>query len=129
MIPGTEGLYVASVNRYTSPRKAGTVLSPEDRNDSSVPPNVHDSKVFLIKLQLALLPAVGHVMIYDRQRTFGQVFFIGATDPQLLQDLTSEMKGPRGGYGGIKMYRFAKRISDWELSLCLDKEPQSEIKW
>ena len=41
-----------------------------------------------------------------------------------------EMAGPRGGYQGLKMYRWARRTSEWELNICLDRvPPQTDTNW
>ncbi|KAI0767661.1 hypothetical protein C8Q74DRAFT_1204367 [Fomes fomentarius] len=95
----------------------------------TAPPNVWGDKLFLIKIQIGLgeeLPA--HMMAYDMKRSF-QVFLAHEDDPALFMDMHAEMVGPRGGYSGIKMYRWAKRTGDWELNICLDRELKTEIKW
>lgn len=69
-----------------------------------------------------------HVMIYDRQCSF-KVFFGESENPSAYAEIQAEMRGPRGGYEGMKMYRWAKRTGDWELSVCLDRVPETGIKW
>lgn len=128
IVPGLEHMHMAMVNRFGfngSPTSA--IQSPEDY--TVAPPNVHGSKTFLTKIQIGVAGNTGNMMIYDRQRTFKTVFFVKQTDPKLFEDMKNEMQGPRGGHHGVKMYRFAKRVSDWELSICMDKEPQTQIKW
>ncbi len=129
-LPGMEHLYAVSFNRY------GTTGGRLKRPDASpqvfaktAPPNVWGDKLFLVKIQSSLgeeLPV--HMMVYDMKRSF-QVFLAREDDPALFMDMHAEMVGPRGGYGGIKMYRWAKRVGDWQLNICLDREPRTEIKW
>lgn len=107
------------VNRFNLVQKNDINPDPERK-----PRNAHGNKLFLIKLQLA----PDNMLIYDRQRTF-QVYFLKDKNPVIFRKFQREMEGPRGGYYGRKMYRWAKRTGDWELSVCLDKEPQEEIKW
>ncbi len=95
----------------------------------TAPPSVWGDKLFLVKIQISLgeeLPV--HTMVYDMKRSF-QVFLARKDDPALFMDMHAEMLGPRGGYGGIKMYRWAKTAADWQLNICLDREPRKEIKW
>ncbi|KAF9803882.1 hypothetical protein IEO21_09542 [Rhodonia placenta] len=90
---------------------------------------MHGDKVFLVKLQLGVSSGMPKMMIYDRQQSFNDsVFFVKDVNPQLFEEVQAEISGPRSGYRRLKMYRFAKRIGDWELSICLDRKPQGEIK-
>ncbi|OCH86730.1 hypothetical protein OBBRIDRAFT_796890 [Obba rivulosa] len=126
--PALEGMYMSTLNRFNmQQRPAGPIRKPDN---STPPPNIHGQNIFLMKLQIGYGPAAGgpQAMIYDRQRSF-EAYFMEATSPQVFQELKDEMRGPRAKYGGVKMYRWAKRVSDWELSVCLDREPQTEIKW
>lgn len=119
-LPGMEGMIVSHVNRFNLSR-------PEDHqplDPNTPPPNAHGEKLFLIKLQYG----GGNFLIYDRQRTMN-VFFLEGKDPIVFQKVRQEVESPRGGFAGLKMYRWAKRESDWGLSVCLDKEPRDEIKW
>ena len=68
-------------------------------------------------------------MLYDRQRSFQEVFFYREDAPVVYDLCIAEIRGPRGGYEGCKMYRWARRTGDHQLSLCLDREPNVEIKW
>ncbi|EMD36741.1 hypothetical protein CERSUDRAFT_50971 [Gelatoporia subvermispora B] len=125
--PAMEGMFYTSVNRFNLHQAATDRIRKPD--NSTPPPNLHGEKVFLVKLQLGVGgPAGSNLMIYDRQRSC-EVYFMRETDPRLFLEFKAEVEGPRRKYGGIKMYRWAKRISDWELSVCLDREPLNEIKW
>jgi hypothetical protein len=116
------------------------------------PPNVHGDKVFLIKFQVqissiqpngALGPPLDNMMLYDRQRTI-EAYLVRKTSPSDFDAFLAEMRGLRKGYGGVKvrnsctylalaqylqMYRYARRVGDHELSVCLDREPKETIKW
>ncbi|OSD02564.1 hypothetical protein PYCCODRAFT_1389695 [Trametes coccinea BRFM310] len=132
--PGTEGMHVGLFNRYTSLARPedifATTTLPTDPSKAEPFPNVHGDKPFLIKMQVGLTgPARDTFMVYDRQRSFGTVFIARMDDPQMFAELLSEMMGSRGGYGGVKMYRWAKRMGDWELGVCIDRQPEGEIKW
>ena len=37
--------------------------------------------------------------------------------------------GPAVCTWGMKIYRWAKRTGDWELRVCLDRQPQTDTKW
>ncbi|KAL1948271.1 hypothetical protein VTO73DRAFT_12346 [Trametes versicolor] len=124
-MPGMEHMFSANINRYTSTTRIADVptMGP---GDPSVPhADVHGHRPFLIKLQL------GHnnMAVYDRQRSFSQVYIVRQDDPAAFADLAAEMAGPRGGFGGLKMYRWAKRTGDWELNICVDRRPETDIRW
>ena len=152
-MPGMEGKYVAHINHRTSTAhglERGTTVRPADA-DAPAPPNVYGDRPFLVKLQICVsgaLPDVALVgvpgagagagvgvgmaesmMVYDRRRT-AQAFVHLEDDAWTFAELVQEMKGPRGGYGGLKMYRWARRVGDWELSVCLDRAPgAAETRW
>ncbi|KAI0689810.1 hypothetical protein C8T65DRAFT_721316 [Cerioporus squamosus] len=68
-----------------------------------------------------------YMTIYDRKRSF-QGFMLRKDNPA-FDEFYMEMLGPRGGFEGMKMYRWAKRTGDWELTVCLDRQPQLDTKW
>ena len=52
----------------------------------------------------------------------------GKADAMAYDALDSEIQ--RTGYMGMKAYRWAKRVSDWEVSVCLDRGPGvEEVQW
>ncbi|OSX56733.1 hypothetical protein POSPLADRAFT_1158641 [Postia placenta MAD-698-R-SB12] len=114
-------LWKSTFNRFDGPTNLDSVGINGPASYSSVPANIHGEKVFLVKLQIGLSLDAMDVMIYDRQRSFGEVYFAKNEDAQLFADMKAEMRGPRGGFKGVKMYRYAKRVSDWKLNLCLDR--------
>ncbi len=95
---------------------------------SEAPPNMHGDKLFLVKIQ-AGMGTETTMLIYDRNRTFKEVFFFLEDDPETHAAVLAEIRGPRGGYGGLKMYRWAKRTGDRQLSICLDRPPTMPIAW
>ena len=122
-MPQYAGQFAVIVNRFNSSR-------PEEQrtiNDASVPTNIHGDKVFLIKIQIGM-DGEGNFLIYDRQRSM-QVYFIESMDPELFKKFRAEIEGPKGGYNGLKMYRWAKRTGDFQFDICLDRAPQEVIKW
>ncbi|KAI0767664.1 hypothetical protein C8Q74DRAFT_970140 [Fomes fomentarius] len=102
------------------------MLRPVDQDIVHIPPpNVHGERTFLIKIQTPMNPRNPGFMIYDRHKSFGSVFFCQQDNPELYREFLVETRGPRGGYGGHKMYRWARRTGDFELSVCLDKAPET----
>ncbi|KAM5546042.1 hypothetical protein V8D89_000168 [Ganoderma adspersum] len=130
-LPGMEGGYMALLNKFSSgamgfQERASQTYQPDD---SQAPPNDHGDNLFLIKMQIGVGAAPPqHMMLYDRKRSF-QLWWFRAQNPATFQEFCAEMEGPRGGYGGLKMYRWAKRTGDWEFSICLDREPLTDTKW
>lgn len=120
--PGMQGLHMSSVNKFDDIGKLGN----STRTSASDPPseNKHGDKLFLVKLQMG-----PWFLVYDRSRSFQG--YIGADGQSAAYNqVKNEMRGPGGAkFGGMKMYRWAKRVGDWELSLCLNREPQQNIAW
>ncbi|KAI0752538.1 hypothetical protein C8Q80DRAFT_1117939 [Daedaleopsis nitida] len=127
-LPGLEDMFLATVNKFSASLKDTPILDPSEHANTP-PPNVWGDKLFLVKIQIGLNPAAPrYMMLYDMKRSF-QVFLCPAENPLLFENLHAEMTGPRGGYGGIKMYRWAKRTGDWQFDICVDRDPQTDIKW
>ena len=109
------------------------VLRPFDPSANLAPPNVHGDKTFLVKIQLP--PSVGFdpsgLMIYDRHRSFKEVFFCREDDPELYREFFAESHGPRtlSASKGRKMYRWARRTGEFELTICLDRKPSLDTMW
>lgn len=126
-------MFVATVNKYSTPsniQSTAAGLSDDPKAVAKIaPPNIWGDKLFLLKFQTSLTQGVPpYMMIYDMKRSF-QVFFVPEDDPALFTELMREMTGPRGGYGGVKMYRWAKRTGDWQFEVCVDREPKTVTKW
>ncbi|KAI0354489.1 hypothetical protein OH77DRAFT_505313 [Trametes cingulata] len=129
--PGTEGMHTALINRYTNVSRASDILSSLAADPRAPPPpDVHGARPFLAKLQVGLAgPGRDTLVVYDRQRSFGHAYVARADAPAAFADLLAEMAGPRGGYGGVKMYRWVRRVGEWELAVCVDRSPDMEVKW
>ncbi|KAM5546031.1 hypothetical protein V8D89_000157 [Ganoderma adspersum] len=132
-MPGMEGKYMAHINHRTSTSlglERGMTFQQADAS-APPPPNAYGDRPFLVKLQIGLSGAgvAESMMLYDRKRT-AQAFVHLDDDAWTFAELVKEMKGLRGGHGGLKMYRWAKRVGDWELSVCLDRAPgAAETRW
>lgn len=104
------------------------------------PANVHDTRPFIIKIQrpLPLSPeqaameaAAGIpsdlMLIYDRQRSF-RVCFTRSDAPAVYgKAMHTIVNDPV--CGGLKTYRWARRIDDWKLSVCFDISPEPMPGW
>ena len=96
-----------------------------------VPPNIHGDDAFLVKMQVPIANTatedLASILVYDRHRSFVAHLPVKLTDPTKynLIDYTCRNRG----VGGLKMYRWAKRIGDWKLAICLDREPVDQMKW
>ena len=103
------------------------------REGEGVPPrNVHSANPFLVKIQLPVddfgrVERGGTILIYDRQKSI-----VGYVTPSMCSQeyarVTAECTA-RGKVGGLKMYRWAKRAGPLQLSVCLDIEPDEEVRW
>ncbi|KAI0032967.1 hypothetical protein K488DRAFT_48701 [Vararia minispora EC-137] len=103
--------------------------------DGQPPANVHGNRTFLIKLQRPSVdPLRAHlygidtdkqgILLYDCTRSFsGQVY--RETDPKAYEAILQEMLPG----GEAKMYRWARRVGDWDLSVCLDRKPLEGPDW
>lgn len=89
------------------------------------PPNVHGDKPFLIKIQKAAGLKAGSMLIYDRQRSM-QVHLLRSDDPVAYRKAEEAMST---GYMGLKIYRWAKRVGDLQLSICFDRAPPKDPAW
>ncbi|KZT04913.1 uncharacterized protein LAESUDRAFT_656844 [Laetiporus sulphureus 93-53] len=125
--PGREGMLGVRINRYTPLNSIRDLSNIKSSTDDEVNPDIHGKKLFLVKLQIT--PHGNEsIMVYDRRDSF-TVFLVRDKAPDVFDEIKSEIRGPRGGYFGVKTYRWAKRAGDWELSICVDRVPQTDIKW
>ena len=129
---------IATFSRHTETRASGAMddlMSRVTHIDHEAgappaPPNGCGDRPFLVKLQLEVPGAPPQsMMVYDRKRSLGLVYVHRRDDDALFTRLVEEMRGPRGGYGGLKMYRWARRSGEWELSVCVDRQPTSGTEW
>ncbi|KAF5352281.1 hypothetical protein D9758_011972 [Tetrapyrgos nigripes] len=120
----------ATITSSLDPAATGTASS------TAIPSNIYGSKPFLIKIQRQVTPPGMNVnnlknnpnstmMIYDEQRT-ANFWLINGDDKEAFGTALEETKtGPRG----LKVYRWAKRVGDLELSVCIDKGPVRDPQW
>lgn len=93
------------------------------RGEEEVPPNQHGDNPFLIKIQYNGTP---HMMVYDRTRAL-ETHFNRSDNPKLFDQIAGLVRGK--GFMGMKIYVWAKRTGDFELSLALDKVPDQNVLW
>jgi hypothetical protein len=91
------------------------------------PPNIHGNNVFLVKLQLAITgdSVDRHILIYDRRRSI-EVQMLPSDNGDVYAEAVKEIKT---GWKGLKTYRWARRIGDYQLSVCFDKAPPEDPVW
>uniref|UniRef100_A0A8H8CHX9 Uncharacterized protein n=1 Tax=Psilocybe cubensis TaxID=181762 RepID=A0A8H8CHX9_PSICU len=96
----------------------------ETANAGVVPPDIHNGKVFLVKFQISLMQFKdeAHMLIYDRQRSFR-----GIWKRCKERDLFDEAEDSMGD--NLRMYRWARRVGDYQLSVCLDRPPAKDPVW
>lgn len=102
-------------------------LKPSD----TPPRNIHNEKAFLIKMQAQIFSNVdegspGSIFIYDRKRSF-EVYLMYKDDPETYSIALHAIKTT--GVHGQKMYRWAKRVGEFQLSVCFDKIPSTIPEW
>lgn len=91
-------------------------------------PNIHGDAPFLVKIQKPLAAKgtpYDHMLVYDRQRTVKCHLYQGET-PEVFSKAMDEMPKSQTK---LKIYRWAKRTGDYELSICLDRGPDPEPTW
>lgn len=128
---GADGKYIYNLNRLDDPSKLINKTFPHVPGDQP-PPNIHGNKLFALKLQIGQqTPANGpEMMVYDRRRSCQGYISRKVGQEAAFDQLKMEMESARGGHPmGLKMYRWAKRVSDWELSICVDKSLDQSLKW
>lgn len=119
---GGQKLFTASLN-FQSPLKSQT---DKDKAAGGVPANAHEDKAFLVKLQRPLSEQREFrfpIMVYDRNRTF-QGHIAPEDNASAWNTIVAQMPPSK-----LKIYRWAKRVGDWQLSLCLDREPSETPQW
>ncbi len=127
-MPGTQGMVGQLINRRDNIQ---SLSAPVQYGDENPPQDAYGNRLFLVKIQYTHSPGEGTSLIYDRKRTC-MVYFLENKAPEQFKRFRAEVTGPRSGHYGqgmFKMYRWAKRVSEWELSVCLDKVPEADIQW
>ncbi|KAF9563553.1 hypothetical protein CPC08DRAFT_661655 [Agrocybe pediades] len=115
-------------NYHETPQDA---LKRLDTDPSSVinaaggpPPDIHNGKTFLVKFQISLFQFKenAHMLLYDRQRSF-----LVSWKRINARDLFDEAEDQLGDE--LKMYRWARRVGDYQLEVCFDRRPASNPPW
>lgn len=112
----------ASINHSSG--KLNTALDAS--NDP--PANARGEKLFLVKIQRPVVPDPSPramMMVYDRGRSF-EGYVVRADNPGVYEEIMRQM--PEGSQK-LKVYRWARRVEDWKLSICLDREPEQVPQW
>lgn len=93
-------------------------------NSLQPPPDVHGDRAFLLKIQYVRPSTdkgaldLAQYVVCDRQRTFeGYLRSNGSPSWSTVVKQIPPLAMNE------KLYRWAKRSGDWELSICLDREP------
>ncbi|KIY48542.1 hypothetical protein FISHEDRAFT_43183 [Fistulina hepatica ATCC 64428] len=94
-------------------------------NDNIPPPDIHGDKPFIVKIQVPVTgdPRSSNPLVYDRQRSFRAFLHGGdpAAKPEIVAAISEESTP--------KIYRWARRVGDFELSICLDRKPATTPNW
>ncbi|KAI5835664.1 hypothetical protein K523DRAFT_260382 [Schizophyllum commune Tattone D] len=120
---GGQRMFGASLN--FSSLRATSFQQPDEPTPASS--NQHNEHAFLVKIQrpasLTRNDDLSGLLVYDRGRTF-QGYITIRENPEGYREVMKEM-----GDGRLKVYRWAKRVGDSELNLCLDREPLTVPQW
>ncbi|KAG8911932.1 hypothetical protein FRC01_005399 [Tulasnella sp. 417] len=103
--------------------KDSTKESPAEGEEDKAPPNEHGDNPFLIKVQYNGSP---FIMVYDRTRAL-ETHLNRNDNPRVFDQIAALVR--EKGFMGMKIYVWAKRTADWELSLALDKIPSQNVPW
>lgn len=112
---------IDNATRALKRSKSGGPVVPDDLPLTYIPEGIHNGKSFLVKIQVSINDRET-ILIYDRQRTFN-VYWFRKNDPALHKEV-DQIAG-----ASSKMYRWARRVSDFELKVCLDRTPSPMPVW
>ena len=119
--PGMEMFFVNRLSSIDEIFDDRTILP--NAPSSGVPANIHGTHPFLIKIQQSI--GGFDMLIYDRSRSF-RVHCTPKEDPRavvIIASLVNASSTPG------KIYRWAKRVGDHQLSVCFDRAPQQTPTW
>ena len=120
---GGQRMFGASLN--FSSLRATSFQQPDEPTPASG--NQHNEHAFLVKIQrpasLTRNDDLSGLLVYDRGRTF-QGYITVRENPEGYREVMNEMAD-----GRLKVYRWAKRVGDSELNLCLNREPLTVPQW
>ena len=95
------------------------------------PENIHADKVFLVRLY-GSAGVASSIQIDDRTRSIQTYVFEKDNGPDFKELLPRPYTDVwyRSEHGNPDIvYRWAKRVGDWQLSLCLDRKPADDLLW
>lgn len=94
-------------------------------------PNTHGNRPFLIKILASsespsespyeVNGSSAAVSIYDKGKTL-TVIVLQESDPQQYELLITATRS-------TSHFRWAKRTCDWQMSICIDREPEDDPTW
>ncbi|RDB27781.1 hypothetical protein Hypma_003242 [Hypsizygus marmoreus] len=115
-------VYRVIINRYDSLHDAKQRIEKEDLNVP--PPNIHGDKAFLLKFQISLNQFGDDtaMLLYDRQKSF-QVYWRKREDREVFAE------GEKAITGKVRIYRWARRVGDFQFSVCFDRAPEKDPVW
>lgn len=117
-----DGAFISSQSLSSARINTTTGTKPK-KGEEEVAPNEHGDNPFLIKAQYNGSP---HMMVYDRTRAL-ETYFNRDDNPALFDQIAELVR--EKGFMGMKIYLWAKRTGDFELSLALDKVPNQNVPW
>jgi hypothetical protein len=118
--------FMTMMNVHESWRGRNAPDHPSNTHEISgdIPANIHGSKAFLVKFQVAMMAGgrPDHMLMYDRQRSF-KIYWKRSGDPDAFAVAETAAAGT------LKMYRWCKRLDDRKMSVCFDREPEQLPAW
>ena len=94
-------------------------------NESPAFVDIHNGKIFLAKFQISLAmddTPLPHMLIYDRARSFQLIWHRGG-NPKLFEQGCKMMDRK------LKIYRWVRRLGNYEFEICLDRAPETDPLW
>ncbi len=112
--------FITVVNRHDDLGEP-SVSDLQARNE--VPSNIYGDSYHMVKLQLPIITSgPPHIFVHDKSTSF-QLFLRPDNNFDAFTEAVEEMGS------GLKMYRWAQRVGDWEWKICLDREPEPTPRW
>lgn len=111
----------AVINRFDTIHDAHSKI---EAGGNGPPANIHGNKTFLVKFQVSLrqFGDDSSMLIYDRQKSF-QAYW------KKREDRAVFIEGQKAMADGLKIYRWARRVDDYQLSVCFDRAPEKDPVW
>ncbi|KZS94840.1 hypothetical protein SISNIDRAFT_33316 [Sistotremastrum niveocremeum HHB9708] len=119
--PLSEGMPFSNTNQYTPTDEVQSTSRGPAIETEDPPPNHYGTKPFIIKIRTSDTS----VMVYDHWQTLN-FWLMSSNDPVNFRRLS---EAASTGSREMQCYRWAKRISDLELSVCLDLKLPEEPRW